>query len=259
MKQKNTQNDSKWNIHANEDISVIELKNVTMQFRLSEDKVSSLKEFITKSLTGEMKYTKFTALEDVSFNVKKGEVLGIVGRNGSGKSTILKVISGILKPTSGSVSCRGTIVPLLELGSGFDMDMTGKENVFLNGAILGYDEFFLKKQLDEILNFSELGEFIDQPIRNYSSGMLTRLAFSVATMVSPDILIVDEILAVGDENFQAKSKKKMLELMGDGTTVLFVSHSLEQIREMCDRVIWLEAGKVKMIGETEKVCDEYRL
>lgn len=238
---------------------MISLKDVTMEFRLTDDKISSLKEFITKSISRELKYSKFTALQEVSFDIKKGEVMGIVGRNGAGKSTILKVISGILKPSSGEVTCKGNIVPMLELGSGFDMDLTGRENIYLNGAILGYSEEFLNQQFEEILEFSELGEFIDVPIRNYSSGMMMRLAFSVATVVNPDILIVDEILAVGDETFQEKSKARMLDLMSGGTTVLFVSHSLGQIREMCDRVVWLDGGQVKMVGKAEEVCDEYRL
>jgi ABC-type polysaccharide/polyol phosphate transport system ATPase subunit len=191
--------------------------------------------------------------------VSKGEVVGIIGKNGAGKSTLLKIISGILKPTKGSVTCSGSIVPMLELGSGFDHDLTGRENIFLNGAILGYGKEFLESKFEEILDFSELGRFIDVPIRNYSSGMLMRLAFSIATMVNPEILIVDEILAVGDAAFQEKSKARMMELMSGGTTVLFVSHSLDQIREMCNRVIWLDSGKIKMIGETQKVCDAYAI
>ena len=187
----------------------------------------------------------------------QGETLGLIGRNGAGKSTLLKVISGILKPTEGSVTCRGNVAPMLELGSGFDMDLTGRENIFLNGAILGYDEEFLKEKYPEILEFSELGHFIETPIRNYSSGMLARLAFSVATVVRPEILIVDEILSVGDASFQEKSRRRMLELMGGGTTVLFVSHSLEQIREMCSRVLWLERGRVRAIGAVQEVCDAY--
>ena len=173
---------------------------------------------------------------------KKGEVLGIIGHNGAGKSTLLKVISGILKPTEGKLEVHGNIVPMLELGSGFDTDLTGRENIFLNGAILGYSEQYLKDRYDDIVAFSELGKFIEIPIRNYSSGMLMRLAFSIATVVQPEILIVDEILAVGDADFQAKSKARMMELMQGGATVLFVSHSLDQIREMCNRVLWLEHG-----------------
>lgn len=236
---------------------IVSVKNVSMEFRLAEDKVTSLKEFVTKTLTKELTYKKFVALNNISFQVKKGEVLGIIGGNGAGKSTILKLISGIYKPTRGEVSCHGTIVPMLELGSGFDMDLTGRENIFLNGAILGYSEEFLLRTYEEILNFSELHDFIDVPLRNYSSGMMMRLAFSVGTMVNPDILIVDEILAVGDEHFQKKSKERMLELMSGGTTVFFVSHSLDQIREMCDRVLWLEQGTVKMMGSPHEVCDEY--
>lgn len=236
---------------------IVEVRDVTMKFHMNNDKIMSLKEFITAKLRGKIQYEDFTALDDVSFNVSKGETLGLIGRNGAGKSTILKVISGILKPTNGKVIIHGNVVPMLELGSGFDMDLTGKENIFLNGAILGYSEEFLRSKYDEIVEFSELGEFINNPIRNYSSGMLARLAFSVATVVKPDLLIVDEILSVGDAAFQEKSRARMMELMGGGTTVLFVSHNLEQIREMCSHVVWLERGKVKMFGETNEVCDAY--
>lgn len=235
----------------------ISARDVAMRFRLTDDKILSLKEFVTRKIRGKIKTNEFWALKGVSFDVHKGEVLGIIGRNGSGKSTLLKGISGILKPTRGSVTCHGNIVPMLELGSGFDPDLTGRENVFLNGAILGYTEEFLKEKFDEIHAFSELGDFIDVPIRNYSSGMMARLAFSVATVVNPQILIVDEILSVGDEAFQAKSRARMMELMSGGTTVLFVSHSLSQIREMCDHVLWLDSGEVKMYGKTQEVCDGY--
>ena len=204
--------------------TMIEVSDVTMQFRLNNDKILSLKEFVTTAPRGKLQYNKFTALEHISFELKRGQTLGLIGRNGAGKSTLLKIISGILKPTEGRVSCYGNVVPMLELGSGFDFDLTGRENVFLNGAILGYSEEFLKGKYDEIVEFSELGQFIEVPIRNYSSGMLARLAFSIATVVNPDILIVDEILSVGDVAFQEKSKKRMLHLMGGGTTVLFVSH-----------------------------------
>lgn len=238
---------------------MIRVEDVTMRFRMNSDRIMSLKEFVTTAMRGKLQYQEFTALDHVSFTVKKGETLGLIGRNGAGKSTMLKIISGILKPTEGSVVCRGNVVPMLELGSGFDFDLTGRENIFLNGAILGYSEDFLNAKYDEIVEFSELGAFIETPIRNYSSGMLARLAFSVATMVHPDILIVDEILAVGDAAFQEKSKKRMLELMGGGTTVLFVSHSLEQVREMCGRVVWLEQGKVKMLGKVNDVCNVYAI
>jgi len=237
--------------------TMIEVSDVTMKFHMNTDKIMSLKEFVTLGLRGKLKFEDFTALENISFSVKRGETLGLIGRNGAGKSTILKVISGILKPTCGSVACRGSVVPMLELGSGFDFDLTGRENIFLNGAILGYSEQFLREKYDEIAAFSELGDFIEVPIRNYSSGMLARLAFSVATEVNPEILIVDEILSVGDASFQEKSRRRMMELMGGGTTVLFVSHSLAQIREMCDRVIWLEHGRVKMFGKAKEVCDAY--
>ena len=236
---------------------MIEVSDVTMQFRLNNDRILSLKEFVTTALRGKLQYNNFTALEHVSFTVKKGETLGLIGRNGAGKSTLLKVISGILKPTEGSVTCHGNIVPMLELGSGFDMDLTGRENIFLNGAILGYSEEFLKSKYQEIVDFSELGQFIEVPIRNYSSGMLARLAFSVASVVNPEVLIVDEILSVGDAGFQEKSRKRMLELMGGGTTVLFVSHSLDQIREMCNRAVWLEHGQVKALGRAADICDAY--
>ncbi len=240
-------------------MEMIRVEDVSMRFRMANDRMNSIKEYVMAFVKGKIKYKEFWALNHISFDVKKGEVVGLIGRNGAGKSTMLKLISGILKPTSGSIYVAGNVVPMLELGSGFDMDLTGRENVFLNGAILGYSEEFLKSKFDEILAFSELGEFIDVPIRNYSSGMMIRLAFSVATVVEPEILIVDEVLAVGDENFQKKSKARMLELMGGGTTVLFVSHDLNSIREMCDRVVWLENHEVKMFGDVDYVCDHYNI
>ena len=245
------------NMQLPEENAMIEVMDVSMHFRMPGDRVTSLKEYAIKLLKGKLKFKEFIALDHVSFDVKKGEVMGLIGHNGAGKSTILKVISGILKPTAGKVRTRANVVPMLELGSGFDMEMTGKENVFLNGAILGYSEAFLKEKYDEIVEFAELGEFLNVPLRNYSSGMIARLAFAVAAVVEPEILIVDEVLAVGDANFQEKSKKRMLELMSGGTTVLFVSHSLEQIREMCDRVAWLDHGKLIMVGDTKQVCDAY--
>lgn len=238
--------------------NMIEVQNVSVRFRMANDRVTSLKEYVVHLLSGKLQYGEFEALKNVSFEVKKGEVVGLVGHNGAGKSTILKVISGILKPTEGSVKVMANVVPMLELGSGFDMEMTGRENIFLNGAILGYSEEFLKEKYDEIVEFSEIGEFIDVPLRNYSSGMITRIAFSIATVVEPEILIVDEVLAVGDAAFQEKSRKRMMELMSGGTTVLFVSHDLSQIRTMCNRAVWIDHGEVKMFGDTETVCNAYQ-
>ena len=236
---------------------MIKAENITVCYRMANDKIQSIKEYLVALLKRKLKYDEFRALQDVSFEIEKGEVIGIVGNNGAGKSTLLKVISGILRPTKGSVSLEGNVVPMLELGSGFDFDLSGRENIFLNGAILGYSEKFLKEKYDEIVAFSELGEFIDIPVRNYSSGMIMRLAFSIASQVVPDILIVDEILAVGDAAFQEKSYARMMELMSHGTTVLLVSHNIDQIHRLCDRVIWLDHGKVVSIGQTEEICEAY--
>ena len=237
---------------------MIEVRDVSMRFRMANDRISSIKEYAVQLLRGKLQYSEFEALRHVSFDVNRGEVVGLIGHNGAGKSTMLKVISGILKPTEGSVSVRGNIAPMLELGSGFDFDMTGRENIFLNGAVLGYSESFLRKKTDEIIAFSQIERFIDMPLRNYSSGMVARLAFSIATVIEPEILIVDEVLSVGDADFQEKSRRRMMELMGGGTTVLFVSHSLEQIRSMCSRVLWLEHGQVMMFGDVQAVCDAYK-
>lgn len=231
---------------------------MTMRFRMANDKVMSLKEYIVAVLKHRLTYEELTVLDDVSFTIDKGEVVGIVGKNGAGKSTLLKLIAGVLKPTSGKIDTFGNIVPMLELGSGFDQELSGRENVYLNGAILGYSKEFLDSKYQEILEFSELEDFIEMPLRNYSSGMKMRLAFSVATMVRPEILILDEILAVGDGGFQNKSKTRMLELMGGGTTVLLVSHSVDQIEQMCERVIWLEDHRIKMIDKADVVCNAYR-
>lgn len=236
---------------------MINVEHVSVRFKMPSDRIDTLKQYVVQLLKGQIHKQEFWALQDVSFTVEKGEVLGIIGHNGAGKSTLLKVISGILKPRTGSVAVKGNVVPMLELGSGFDIEFNGRENIFLNGSILGYSESYLRAKYDEIVEFSELQKFLEVPIRNYSSGMLMRLAFSIAAEVNPEILIVDEILAVGDANFQEKSRKRMMELMSGGTTVLFVSHSLEQIREMCDRVLWLDHGRVKMIGQTQEVCDAY--
>lgn len=238
---------------------MVDVDHVSMKFRLDTNKTNSLKEWTMNFLGRKEKHEEFVALDDVSFQVYEKEVVGIIGRNGSGKSTILKVISGIYKPTSGQAFTAGRVVPMLELGSGFDVELTGRENIFLNGSILGYSKEFLMSKYEEIVDFSEIRSFIDMPIKTYSSGMMMRLAFSIATVVKPEILIVDEILAVGDEAFQRKSYARMMELMSGGTTVLFVSHDLNQIRNMCNRVVWLDHGKVKMCGEAQEVCNQYRI
>lgn len=237
---------------------MIRVENISMHFRLMNDRISSIKEMMTALARRKVKFKEFHALEDVSFTVNRGDVIGIIGHNGAGKSTLLKIISGIMKPSKGKIWRGANIVPMLELGSGFDYDLSGHENIYLNGAILGYSKEFLQSKYNEIVEYSELEPFIHTPLRNYSSGMLMRLAFSIATVVEPEILIVDEVLAVGDERFQEKSKKRMMELMSGGTTVLFVSHNIDQIREMCNRVVWLDHGKVRMIGAADEVCDAYR-
>lgn len=236
---------------------IIEIKDVTMSFRMSDEPINSLKEIFTKGITGKLKYHTFNALENINISIEKGETIGIVGHNGAGKSTLLKLISGILSASKGQIKVKGTIVPMLELGAGFDLELTGKENIYLNGAILGYTKKFLDSKYEEIVKFSEIGDFIDMPIRNYSSGMMARLAFSIASMVEPEILIVDEILAVGDSAFQKKSFDKMKQLMTGGATVIFVSHDMDKIEELCSRVIWLEKGKILMDDMPKKVLDAY--
>ncbi|KEO78530.1 ATP-binding cassette domain-containing protein [Paenibacillus polymyxa] len=236
---------------------MIEINNVSMKFRRANDQINSFKEFIVKKISGKIVYKEFVALDNLNFSIKQGEVIGLIGGNGAGKSTLLKIISGILTPTQGAVKVQGNIAPMLELGAGFDIDLTARENIFLNGAVLGYSKQYLTEKYDEIVKFSELEEFMDVPIRNFSSGMTMRLAFSIATLVKPDILIVDEILSVGDAHFQKKSSQRMHQLINGGATVILVSHSIEQIREMCSRVIWLDRGKIKMIGTTQEVCSAY--
>ena len=237
--------------------AVIEVKNVGMSFRTDINRIGSLKEWVVTLLKGKMHYENIEALKDVSFSVEEGEVLGIIGRNGSGKSTLLKTISGIYTPTSGSVRVNGRIAPMLELGSGFDQELSGRENISLNASILGYTEQQIREHYDDIVEFSELSDFIEMPLKTYSSGMKAKLAFSVATVLKPEILIVDEILSVGDEAFQRKSRARMMEMMSGGTTVLFVSHDMDQIRELCNRVVWLDKGNVRMIGNADEVCSRY--
>ena len=237
---------------------IIQVNNITVRYKIANDRVSSLKEFVIKKIKKSITEKDFLALDNVSFTVEKGDVVGVVGRNGAGKSTLLKVVSGIQKPASGNIVLNGRVVPMLELGAGFDMELSGKENVYLNGAVLGYSKEFLDEKYNDILEFSELGDFINMPVRNYSSGMVARLAFSIASMVNPEILIVDEVLSVGDENFQRKSKNRMIELMSGGSTVLFVSHNIKQIEEICNKAVWLEHGKVVMTGPSDVVCAEYK-
>ena len=236
---------------------IIRVDHVSMRFCLASEKVDSFKEYFIKTLKKQLSYDEFWALSDVSFSIQKGDALGLIGLNGSGKSTMLKVIAGVLKPTKGSVEVRGNVAPLIELGAGFDMDLTARENIYLNGSILGYSKAFINEKFNEIVDFSELHEFLDVPIRNFSSGMTARLAFSIATIVDPEILIVDEILSVGDIAFQKKSEDKMKSMIGGGTTVLYVSHSVQSIRAICNRVIWIDHGKMVMDGKTDEVIDAY--
>ena len=238
--------------------NVIEVKDVTMRFNMSKERVDSLKEYIIKLVKHQLKFEEFIALNDVSLSIKKGEVVGIVGLNGSGKSTLLKVISVILRPSSGTAAISGSISPLIELGAGFDFDLTARENVFLNGSVLGFSKETMTEKMDEIIDFAELRDFMDVAIKNFSSGMVARLGFSIATITRPDILIVDEILAVGDFLFQQKCEKRISEMMSGGTTVIIVSHSIEQIERLCSRVIWLEKGNIIMDGPTQEVCDLYK-
>ena len=238
--------------------NAVTVQNVSMMFNMSKERVDSLKEYFLKLVKRQLMFEKFWALNDISFTIKKGETFGIIGLNGSGKSTLLKAIAGVLKPTKGSVQVGGSIAPLIELGAGFDFDLTARENIFLNGAVLGYSRDFMKKNFDKIIEFSELAEFVDVPIKNYSSGMIARLGFSIATLVDPEILIVDEILAVGDFHFQAKCERRIQEMMDKGTTVIIVSHSIDQIERLCHRVAWLEKGKLKEYGAAAPICEEYK-
>lgn len=238
--------------------TVIELKDVGIKFNLSQEKVDSLKEYVIKLLKKELMYNEFWALRNVSFSLKKGERLGVLGLNGAGKSTLLKIISGVYKPTEGTVTHKGIIAPMLELGAGFDPQYTGRENIFLYGSVLGYSKKYLQEKYDEIVEFSELEKFIDVPLKNYSSGMKARLGFSIATIADPDILIVDEVLSVGDARFRKKSEKKIMDMFERGVTVIFVSHSLEQVKRLCDRAIILQKGTLIAEGDIETVSEKYK-
>ena len=244
---------------------MIDVQNVSMRFNLGIEKNNSLKQMavdlFSKSATEtrnmHINENEFWPFQDVSFKVEKGQVVGFVGSNGAGKSTLLKVVAGVMKPTKGKVLVGGNICPMIELGAGFDLDLNARENIYLNGAVMGYSKDFIDSKYQEIVDFSELRDFLEVPVRNFSSGMIARLAFSVATIVEPEILIVDEILSVGDLNFQKKSENKMRSLISGGTTVLYVSHSIESIKSLCDKVVWLEHGKVIQVGTAEKVCAAY--
>ena len=236
---------------------VIEVKNATVRFNKSSESISGLKEYIIKMLKRELMFQEFLALKNINFTVKRGESWGLIGKNGSGKSTLLKLISGIIRPYQGNVTVNGSISPLIELGAGFDPELTARENIFLNGALLGYSKTFIESHFQEIVDFAELNDFIDVPIKNFSSGMSARLGFAIATVQKPDILIVDEVLAVGDLAFQQKCKERMESLLSNGTTLLFVSHSIEQVKELCSKAIWIDNGEVRAIGDTYSVSQEY--
>jgi len=236
---------------------VIDVDHVTIQFNLGNQKVDNLKEYVVKLIRKELMFQEFLAVKDVSFKVHAGEAWGLIGTNGSGKSTLLKAISGIIKPYKGSITVNGSVAPMIELSAGFDPECTARENIFLNGCLLGHTERFMKEHFDEIVDFAELHNFLDSPIKNYSSGMSARLGFSIATMVRPDILIVDEVLAVGDMKFQQKCMDRMRELLDSGTTLLFVSHSIGDVRKLCDHAIWIDKGVERMQGEVNAVCDAY--
>ncbi len=237
--------------------AVIKVDNVSMMFNLSSEKVDSIKEYLVKMLKKEIHFQEFWALNDISFELEKGDSLGIIGLNGSGKSTLLKIISGILKPTKGNITTVGSIAPLIELGAGFDANLSARENIYLNGAILGYSREYMNSRFDEIIKFAELEDFVDSAIKNFSSGMVARLGFAIATMNIPDILIIDEILAVGDYKFQQKSFARMQEMINSGATVVFVSHSIEQVKQICKKALWLDHGNVVKFGPSEEVCQEY--
>lgn len=239
--------------------NAIEIRNVTMSFNLEQEKTDTLKEYALKLVKRQLQYSEFQALKQVNLTVKKGESVALVGANGSGKSTLLKVIAGVMSPTVGEVTVDGDIAPLIELGAGFDMDLTARENVYLNGAILGHNRAFMRNCFNDIIDFAELWDFVDVPLKNFSSGMVARLGFSIATQVRAEILLVDEVLAVGDFMFQQKCAQRMDEMLSNGTTLIFVSHDAEQVKRLCNRVIWLKHGKVMDDGPTEKVCEEYRI
>ena len=236
---------------------VIQIKNASIRFNIASEKIDNLKEYFIKLAKRQLYFEEFFALKNINLTIKQGESWGIVGKNGSGKSTLLKMICGIIEPYQGSVSVRGSIAPLIELGAGLDGDMTATENIFLNGALLGHSKKYMEEHYDEIVEFSGLHEFLEMPIKNYSSGMRARLGFSIATAVQPDILIVDEVLSVGDYEFQKKCEKRMQDMLSDGTTLLFVSHTIKTVETLCDKALWIHKGEEVMRGDVKDVCSEY--
>lgn len=236
---------------------MIKVEDATVRFNMASERVDNLKEYFVKFIKGELMFQEFLALKNINFEVKQGESWGIIGSNGSGKSTLLKLICGILRPYKGEVTINGVIAPLIELGAGFNGDLTARENIYLNGAVLGYSKKFMQQHFDEIVDFAELQDFLDMPIKNYSSGMAARLGFSIATMVKPDILIVDEVLSVGDYSFQKKCEERMKQMLNQGTTLLYVSHSIDSVKGLCNQALWIEKGNQMMQGECSSVCDEY--
>lgn len=240
-----------------ENNAIITVDHVSMKFNLASEKFDNIKEYFIKTMKRQVAYNEFWAVQDVSFEVKRGESIGLIGLNGSGKSTMLKMIAGVLKPTKGSISVKGTIAPLIELGAGFDMDLSAHENIFLNGAILGYAHKQMEGYYEDIVEFAELRDFMNVPVKNFSSGMVSRLAFAIATIGTPDILIVDEVLSVGDFRFQQKCQERIQRMRDGGTTILFVSHSIGQVKEVCDKVVWLEKGHLKMQGDSQEICNIY--
>lgn len=237
---------------------IVELKDVSMRFNIEKERIDSLKEYVIKLLKRQLFFEEFWALREINLKIYKGEIFGIIGSNGAGKSTLLKIIAGVLKPTTGKVSVYGSMAPLIELGAGFDPDLTARENIYLNGAILGYGKKFINEKFEEIMNFAELWDFVDVPLKNYSSGMYARLGFTIATAVKPDVLIVDEILSVGDIHFKRKCEERISNMIKNDTTVVLVSHSIKEVEELCNRVMWLENGFIRAMGNTKDICEEYK-
>ena len=236
---------------------IIKVDHVSMRFNLASERYDGFKEYVIRSLKKQIKYNEFWALKDVSFEIYRGDSLGLIGLNGSGKSTMLKTIAGVLKPTNGRVEVRGNVAPLIELGAGFDFELTAKENIYLNGALLGHSRSVMEKHYEDIVEFSELRDFMDVPVKNFSSGMISRLAFAIATIGIPDILIVDEVLSVGDFRFQQKCEQRIRHMMDQGTTILFVSHSIQQVKAICNKVVWLDHGSLTRFGDSSEICEEY--